>query len=139
MALTKNSLLRRLQDALSAEEWDAIEHDEALPISRFNRDILLGSRHADPPGEDPLPKDAVSGLYAVLLDFLKEHMKDQPKAWKWVIISCLYLTFIAERPMHPIDIVGIRISSENGDTIYRCPLRSGKEDTPCHYCVCRPL
>lgn len=139
MTLTRSNLLDRLQDALSADGWDPIEDTEDLPISRFNREVLSELRHADPPGEDPLSEDAVSGLYTVLLDFLREHMKDQPEGWKWVIISCLYLTFIAKRPMHPIELVGIKISAENGKTIYRCPLRSSKEDSTCRYCVCRPL
>ncbi len=63
-----------------------------------------------------------SGLYETLRDYLTEYMAEQPEGWKYIILACLYLTFLSEWPMHPIDRLGIRVTE--GGTVYECPQKS---------------
>ena len=135
MTMTRSHLLGALQAAISADEWDAITNDTPYPISNFNRSVLSELQHAVS-DDKALPEDSVSGLHMVLKKFLGEHLADKPESWKWILISCIYLTFIAERPMHPLDVAGIKVTTENGKTVYKCPLKSAGNDTTCHYCVC---
>lgn len=136
MTLTRSHLLERLQAAISADEWDLITNDTAYPVSSFNRSVLSGLRCAVLHDDKILPENQVCGLHTVLRDFLAEHMADKPESWKWILISCIYLTFIAERPMHPIDTMGIKVTAVDGKTIYECPSKSAGDKTACHYCVC---
>ena len=136
MGLTKKGLLKRLQGSITANEWEAIAHDEELSISGFNRRVLSELRDADIEEDGGLREDLVSGLYKILERFLKENLSDKPQGHKWVIISCLYLAFIVGRPMHPIESVGIKVSEVDGQTVYECPVKENGEATTCHYCVC---
>lgn len=139
MGLTRTGLLRRLQGSITADEWEAIAHDDELLISGSNRRVLSELRHADIEEDGGLQEDAVSGLYKILKRFLQENLRDEPQGHKWVIISCLYLAFIAERPMHPIERTGIKVSEVDGQTVYECPIKENGKDTACHYCVCRRM
>ena len=47
MGLTKKGLLKRLQGSITANEWEAIAHDEELSISGFNRRVLSELRNSD--------------------------------------------------------------------------------------------
>ena len=52
-----------------------------------------------------------------------------------IIISSLYLTYVKEMPMHPIDKLNIKVVKENNKVIYYCPFRTG--EGACKYCVCQ--
>lgn len=139
MALTKFDLFKKLQEAISPDEWEALSHDKELAISEFNRSVLLSWKDMDIVDDADIPESQVSGLYTVLKEYLGKHLKDQPGGWKWIIMSCIYLTFLAERPMHPIDQMDIKETVENGEVIYECPHKSHDKNTTCHYCVCRRM
>lgn len=133
--MTKSDLLKKLQEAVSQEEWEELAA-EKLYVSRFNRGVLLEMRTAEFPQED-LPEQAVTELHTVLEKFLREHMKENPEGWKWVILSCLYLTFLAERPMHPTEMMDIKVSEVGGKKVYECPSKDNHKNTACYYCVCK--
>ena len=78
-------------------------------------------------------------LRKLLRDFLAEYMADKPQWWKWIIMACIYLTYVAERPMHPIEVVGAKTEIVDGKTIYKCPMKSKEKGTVCDYCVCEYL
>ncbi len=78
-------------------------------------------------------------LSLVLKDYLSQHLPDKQQAWKYIIISSIYLTYIAERPMHPIEELGIKVTENKDGRLYECPNKSAKRDTSCYYCVCRKL
>ena len=169
MSFNRSSLLQQLIISVLPEEWEALENPESsLVISGFNRRVLLEMRSAvvrrnvnedagsagiataiDPSAvpektpavfeEAPVSPEAVEELRRRLEEFLKEHMADKPDGWKWIITSCLYLSFIAEKPLHPIEIVGIKTVEEDGKTVYECPARSFDRKAVCQYCVCRRM
>ena len=72
-------------------------------------------------------------------DFLSEYMKEKPEWWKWIIIVCVYQTYVAEKPMHPIEVMKIRVRNEAGKTIYECPGKTEDKNTVCYYCVCQAM
>ncbi len=139
MTFTKSELLERLREEISAQEWHGLKSDGETPISSFNRSVLLELREAHISREGDVQEARVEGLYNALKDFLGEHLKDKPDGWKWIFISCLYRTFIEERPMHPEDAVGIKVSQADGKTVYECPMKSSKKGSVCSYCVCKRM
>ena len=140
MGITRPALLQQLLNEITAEEWEELIHNRGFPINDFNRGVLLEMRTADVDcGADDIREEDVTALRGVLEDFLGRYLSDGPDAWKWIIISCTYLTYIAERPMHPIDVVGIQEVTVDGKRIYECPSKSDEEHTACHFCVCRRM
>lgn len=137
MTLKKSDLLKRLQEAVSQEEWESLTAD-GLYVSGFNRNVLLEMKTAEIPDGD-LQEQAVAELHTILTEFLQEHMKENPEGWKWVILSCIYLTFLAERPMHPAEVMDIKVSEINGKTVYECPGKDSGRNTACYYCVCERM
>ena len=136
MAFTKSRLFRELQKSVTEAEWDALERDHNLAVSSFNRNVLLGWKNEKISDDLEIPEEQVMGLHMVLREFLETHMGDNPGGWKWVILSCIYLAFIAERPLHSIEVLDIKELSVDGKTVYECPVKSNGKNTPCRYCVC---
>ncbi len=140
MGITKSDLLGQLLNEITEEEWEEIIHNSEYPVNDFNRGVLLEMKTAAVGGGScDIQEEQVARLRIVLKDFLERYLSDKPDAWKWIIISCTYLSYIAERPMHPIDVVGIRETTVDGKRIYECPAKSDDVDTACHYCVCQRM
>ncbi len=67
---------------------------------------------------------------------------------KFIIYTCIYLSLIAKRPLHPIGIDmhnGKTVFGEekDGETVYYCDIKEeqskmAKDYYPCQYCVCKP-
>ena len=140
MEITKKNLLKQLINAITDDEWTQLAQNRLLSISEFNRSVLLEMKTADTVnGADAVKKADLTGLYRAVKDHLEEHLSDKPDGWKWIIISCIYLTYIAERPMHPIDLMDIKEAFEDGERVYECPGKSKDDHTTCHYCVCKRM
>ena len=136
--MTKKELLRKLTARISPEERRLLAAGEGLVISEHNRAAALELLEARAP-EGEVPEGEIARLEEILTGYLTEMLPEKPEAWKWIILGCVYLSYIARRPMHPVEGTGILVRTENGERAYFCPLRSPEEDTACHYCVCRPL
>ena len=67
---------------------------------------------------------------------------------KFIIYTCIYLSVIAKRPLHPIGIdmhngktvFGVE---KDGETVYYCDIKEeqskiAKDYYTCQYCVCKP-
>ena len=141
--MTRQDLLNELINSISIEEWNSIS-ERKIEASAFNYTILeelkgYQLQAQTPPSnlDQPIDEDKVSSLRDILNNYLAEHLSDKPKAWKWIIISCLYRTFIVQLPMHPIEAVDIKIIENDGHTEYACPAHSKTPGTSCDYCVCR--
>ena len=137
MEITKKELLENLRRSVSWREWKRLREDPQFPVSKHNRESLLEMK--DKTAESGNGRIAVRDilrLRKLLSDFLSEYMKEQPQWWKWIILSCIYLTYVAERPMHPLDVVGIKTETVNGKKLYKCPMKSREKGTVCDYCVC---
>ena len=118
MEITKPDLLRQLINAITDDEWTQLAQNRLLSISEFNRSVLLEMKAADAAnGSDTIKEADLNGLYKAVKEHLEEHLSDKPDGWKWIIISCIYLTYIAERPMHPIDLMDIKEAFEDGERV----------------------
>lgn len=140
MTTTKAHLLDRLRKAVTPIEWEHLSSDSNLIISAFNRRVLLELKDTIlTDGSAILEEETISALSQNLETYLAEYLKEKPDGWKWILLSCLYLTFIAERPMHSPDAVDLRITEEAGKKIYECPYKSDDKENTCHFCVCRRM
>ena len=74
----------------------------------------------------------VDGLKRELEEYLDRYMREQPEGRKWIILSCLFLTFVVREPMHPQEIVHWE---RLGDS-YRCPSMEMQAGSLCRWCVC---
>lgn len=67
---------------------------------------------------------------------------------KFITYTCIYLSVIAKRPLHPIGIdmhngKTVFGQEENGETVYYCDIKEeqskvAKDYYTCQYCVCKP-
>ena len=67
---------------------------------------------------------------------------------KFIIYTCIYLSLIAKRPLHPIGIdmhngKTVFAKEENGEAVYYCDIKEeqskiAKDYYTCQYCVCKP-
>ena len=136
MTVKKSALLARLRGRVSEEEWSSLSRG-GLRVSDFNRGALLEMKSIALKEDAEVDPARVDGLRGALIDYLRRFLPEAPEAWKWIVLACLYLAFIAERPMHPIDLLHIRSRAEDGRTVYECPHRSDDPTAACRYCVCR--
>lgn len=137
--MTKTEFLTRLQQAVTPAEWEALAQNAPLPVSAFNREILLEMRNASAAPDGEVSTERAAGLHETLRNYLSEHMTEQPSGWKYVILASLYLTFLAGQPMHPIDQLEIKVTETEEGTVYECPQKSALKRTVCDYCVCKRM
>lgn len=139
MKITKTELLHKLQSGVSETEWKEFLENPEFPISKYNRITLMEMKDAKVGQEKEVSVNEILKLRRLLKDFLSEYMKEKPEWWKWIIIVCVYQTYVAEKPMHPIEVMKIRVRNEAGKTIYECPGKTEDKNTVCYYCVCQAM
>ena len=141
MYITNIELLRKLNNAVTPQEWFDLREDSEFPMSRYNKVFLLQMKRTKISWEEEkeISMQEILKLRNLLKAFLKEYMADKPQWWKWIIIACIYRTYIAEKPMHPLPVVGIQTDVINGRKIYYCPEKDDSKNSVCRYCVCRKL
>lgn len=139
---SKAMLLEQITKRISEGERAAMENGgKGLVISQYNRDTILRilSMEKGDPNRALLHENAaidvtrLEGLTRALKDYLNRYMAMRPEGHKWIILSCLFLTFIVNEPMHPQEIVHWERAGEQ----YRCPSREMREGSICQWCVCR--
>lgn len=137
--MTKKELRNQLNLAITREEWEQLRKRE-LPVSDFNYNVLREMKQPCAGEEQSfVDEQSAQELTRVLKDYLSRHLPDKQEAWKYIIISSIYLTCIAERPMHPIEELEIRVTEGRDGRIYECPEKSSKRETSCYFCVCKKL
>ena len=138
MEIIRQSELRNeLCGKISAQERELLMAGSSdLFISDFNRDKIT-EMFSWPVGEKRVDLSRVRALHLALKAYLSEYMAEKPEAHKWIILSCLYLSFIREEPLHPQEAAGYVIRSDHGKKVYFCPLRENGAGSICSYCVCR--
>ncbi len=135
--MQKSILLNKLRAAISEEEYRSLSENTLPCVSQFNRETLLEMKTRHSSSEKEIPIKQVSALRAALEDYLGIYLSDNPSAWRWIILSCIYLRFICEVPMHPAALVHFEKVKEQGEIVYYCPCKSeGKKDV-CAFCVCK--
>ena len=129
--MTRNDLLQDLRAQISPAERAALRDDVVQNISRYNRATLLRILECEAPDDGRVDAGRVETLHAALGEYLNRYMPDTPEAHKWIILSCLFLAFVAMEPMHPQAIAGWK--KTGGGCL--CPSR--EEGGICQWCVCR--
>ena len=142
--------LRDLYNRLSTDEWKELKLNDpvilkgrapSLPVSEFNRQQLLRLKSLFVRGAEgkyrlrDVDTDMAEHLEKNLKEFLDDNMADQPEAHKYIIVVCLYLTFVEREPMHPQEATGWEKVTDGGKTVYYCPYKN--DSITCSYCVCR--
>ncbi|MFR8171801.1 MAG: DUF2115 family protein [Marvinbryantia sp.] len=129
-------LLNKLIEAITADEWDRLEHaDPSLVISSFNRDVLLSMRNT-PVENFEIDTKSVRNLYEALQRYLDIYMADCSIGHKWIILASIYLAFVQKRPMHPQQATHWKCLSVSEKPEYVCPCKDTEANSVCSYCVC---
>ena len=126
--------------SVSPGEWRQLEEGGFEgEVSAFNRAVLLRLRDcsADDVASKTFDVTAAERMANMLQDFLDEHLPDNPRAQRWIRVSCLALAFVFREPLHPIEVVKAETRVIDGKVTYYCPACEGDE-TLCGYCVCHP-
>lgn len=133
--MTGSELRKKLESRISPEEKEMLRSsDPGLDISDFNRSVCM---RIIEPEEDfdcdqaEIDESAADELESSLKEFLSEYMADRPEAHKWIVLSCLELTFVERRPMHPQSSA----SWVFRDGKYLCPSMN-RDSIICSYCAC---
>lgn len=134
MTMTKQSLSKRIISSIKDPEWDLLANNPGqIPVSKFNRRILLNLREQDADFTGNVKEEHVIKLSNALKQYLAEVWSEQPEAHKYVISSCLTLAFLYEMPMHPQEIAKYITSEKDGKKIYHCPAK--QDSIICGFCV----
>lgn len=140
MIIRKDELLNTLVFQISeAERRDMETGAENLIISAYNRRTIrrmlsLCNTPTDMEvmcGDAMIDSNRVEALKKALVSFLNRYMADQPEGHKWIIICCIFLSFIAEEPMHPQEVVHWVRDGKH----FFCSYREDTEGSLCRWCV----
>ena len=116
-------LQNKLMEAITTDEWNRLKHDDSsLIISSFNRDVLLSMKNA-PVENFEIDIKSIYNLKEALQRYLDIYMADCPIGHKWIIIACIYLTFVQKRPMHPQQATHWKCIATSEKTKYVCPCK----------------
>lgn len=133
--MNKNDLKSKILAAFREEEWAALEAGEQkVPVSDFNRNILLRLREQDEDFPGEADDDAVADLYQTTAAFLESCWPDEPGAHAYVLQACIALAFLYHLPLHPQNTVHYESCVRNGDARYFCPMREEKSGSVCPFC-----
>lgn len=137
--MTGTALLTALRDHISEEESQRLRTGDALPISDFNRRTVLALLDAAEPVAPVVSAAAVNALWHALEAYLAAYLPAQPEAWKWIILSCIYLGPLCGKPFHPQEAVRYTTEHIDGKPVYRCPMRTLEPGSVCAFCVCQAV
>ena len=138
--MSKYQLLTDLISRISADERRALEEEsDGLVISKYNRKTVqrMLSFYDELPDAEKLCGDGTVDLKSVeeledaLASFLNRYMAEQPEGHKWIVICCVFLAFIVEEPMHPMEVVHWVKEGES----YYCSYREETDGSLCRCCV----
>lgn len=135
MMISTRQLLEQLQTEISDQEWDAIQA-KAVYVSGHNLSVLEEIRSGAICEEAFVDAEKPQELRAWLESYLAEYMSDRPECWKWIILPCIYLAFIARRPLHDMQRTDIRTEETKQGTRYLCPAKESERGSACYYCTC---
>ena len=99
--MTVTELKDQLAAQISTAEAEALRNGGDLSINDFNRRVCIRLLDSGCTDDSPVPADRIEHLNKELSDYLKQYMVDKPEGHKWIIIACLYLTYVEHLPMHP--------------------------------------
>ena len=131
----------QLRERVSAEERAMLrDPNSGLAVNEHNRTTVLemvDTSLDEDAGERAVDSSRAERLEAELSAYLDEYMPETPEAHKWIVLASLYLAFVAHRPMHPIERVGITTHERDGELVYCCPAKV-EDSFICQSCPCDP-
>ena len=131
--MEKTQLLKEIMDSYTEEDWALLENrNSSVPVNESNRKLLLGLKGKRMRLKGSVPDEDVQRLKDEVSAFLKECWAEQPLAHKYVIDSCLVLTFLYEKPMHPWESVKYYSVVRDGKAEYYCPHKT--DSVICGFC-----
>ena len=137
---TRGDLLATLCEQVDAESREMLREDNPdLVIGEFNRKTVLRMLEMEGKlqgGKSPVDPSSARLLVCELRSFLDEHMPDKPEGHFWIALSCLFLSFVVDEPMHPQNVVGWERAASGA---YECPVRDDADEGLCRWCVCVPI
>ena len=132
---SKKQYKESLASQISGEEASALRMGGAgLCISEFNRAVCLRLLDLECADEGMVSLESAEELRGDLESYLNEFMQDRPEGHKWIILACLYLTFVEHLPMHPQQAA----KWVEKDGKYFCPSMAPDSIT-CRYCMCERM
>lgn len=135
--ISRIELLDRIISLIDPAEWSELEGDDhMLPVNEFNRSVLLRLYEFEP-ADGKVNIEDVELLRTMLASYLEEQLPEKPEAHRFIIASCLGLTFVLREPMHPVEPTGIRSFVRDGVATYYCPIKN--DSVTCGMCVCLPM
>lgn len=135
-----SQLITELKGEITPNEWKLLEsRDSTIKISEHNRNTLLEMKNTKITEDKEVSTDVINDLELELKTYLDKYMAEDKKDHKWIIISSLFLTYIKEKPMHPIDKLSIKVIKDDNGVIYYCPFKKGEGEGSCKYCVCHSI
>lgn len=137
--MTKTELLQTLKNHVSPTEHDLILSGKMPNISTGNANTIIAMMAAPADRDLTAPVDipTITHLKTITYAYLEQYFSQAPEAWKWILIACIYNTFILEIPMHPKESIPFKTREIDGKTIYYCPAKTREPDTNCSFCVCK--
>lgn len=136
--MTKQSLAEQLIVSLDAAEWDFISNfPESIPVSAYNRKILLNLRDSEEKFSGNVDEKQVADLSKALYEYLADVWSEKLNAHKYVVCACLALAFLYELPMHPQEIVKYTVLQNDGKKVYHCPAK--QDSIICNFCVAEKM
>ena len=134
--MTTAEFLDLLIHAISSEDWQRLDRgDPSLVISRWNLKTLQRMRQYQP-SSGCIPVEKTEALRLSLSEYLNRTMPEKPEEHQWIIISCLFLAFVAREPLHPQEIVRHLPVLKDGRRAFLCPAREDSKESLCRFCVC---
>ena len=137
--MTKTALLHKLKQEINNEEYSLLLENQVPNISKFNRQLLLDMMHMSFASEGEASDDQVEALRSALVSYLGVYMADAESGWKWIILTCIFLRFVCEKPLHPHDAVKYITKTVDDHTHYFCPAKDETIGSVCLFCVCKDI
>ena len=127
----RQTVLRMLQENESGEtDSEVLIAPDVL--EKVNAEDALKKVDAEDVIEKVNARDVIEMVDALNV-FLEKYMADQPQGHKWIILSCVFLSFIAKEPMHPQSVVQWERDDKGR---YHCPSATFEEGSLCKWCAC---
>jgi uncharacterized protein (UPF0305 family) len=138
LVFEESSLIEKL-NTINSKSLTDLKASKMELLSKHNLETMLELKHKSPSTEDILIDDEkATNLKSTIDAFMDKHAPGDQEQKIYIRTICVYLTFIAKKPLHPagfFDPDG-KIVYKNGQVV--CPIKSqeiDKAESLCRFCV----
>ncbi|MBE6015662.1 MAG: hypothetical protein E7241_09935 [Lachnospiraceae bacterium] len=135
--MTGKELKENIIASIDGAQWQQLKSGSLdVPVSEHNRKVLLELAESSEGFTGDVCSDDVEKLSGEVYKFLMEVWAEEPEAHKFVVLSCLALTFLKKIPMHPKEKVNYReVVGEDGEREFFCAHKT--DSVICNFCVAK--